>query len=156
MTTRPTPPSVHELATLGEHRYLSLRTFRRDGTAVDTPMWFAVRADHIVLRTPADASKAKRLRADPRVEGRPATVRGAPIGPTVLRGRATILDGEDAEEANRALHQRYGWQYNVVPMIPLPFVPRAKHDLSVVQRFRNMRSATLWSTSVIVRIDPVR
>jgi hypothetical protein len=33
------------LSESGSARYAVLRTYRRDGTAVETPMWFAVDAD---------------------------------------------------------------------------------------------------------------
>ena len=57
---------------------------------------------------------------------------------------------ERAEAANEALHRRYGWKWNVVPMVPVPGVRSAKHGLSIRGRLRMMRHRSLWPTSVIV------
>jgi hypothetical protein len=44
-------------------RFVSLTTFRRDGTPVATPVWIARDGDALVVTTPADSGKVKRLRS---------------------------------------------------------------------------------------------
>jgi uncharacterized protein len=66
---------VDLLSELGSARYAVLRTYRRDGTAVDTPVWFAVEADSVVFRTKV-GPKTKRLAAHPDVELTPCDYRG--------------------------------------------------------------------------------
>ena len=49
--------------------YINLRTFKRDGTGVDTPVWFAESDGKLYVFTEGDAYKVKRLRRDARTEG---------------------------------------------------------------------------------------
>jgi predicted pyridoxine 5'-phosphate oxidase superfamily flavin-nucleotide-binding protein len=55
------------LAALDGEKYLSLTTFRRDGTPVATPVWFVVDDGRVLVWTSAASWKAKRLRRDSRV-----------------------------------------------------------------------------------------
>ena len=43
-------------------KYLSLTTYRRDGTPVSTPVWFVEEDGRLFVTTAADSYKAKRLR----------------------------------------------------------------------------------------------
>ena len=52
------------------------------------------------------AWKTRRLRNNPQVEFAPATLRGRTTGPPV-RGRATLLEGEQAQIAAGALARRH-------------------------------------------------
>ena len=59
--------------------------------------------------------KTRRLTTRPEVELTVCDYRGrVPPGATTVAGRATILSGAAAEGANRILHDRYGWQWNMV------------------------------------------
>ena len=107
----------------------------------------------MVFRTKV-GPKTKQLAARPDVEltacdylGR---LRG---GETTFSGRATILSGDEAEDANRALHRRYGWQWNVIPMLKVPGVTNGHDGLSVVEKLRRMRNRNVWPDSAMVRID---
>jgi PPOX class probable F420-dependent enzyme len=55
------------LETLASSRYAQLRTYRRDGRGVDTPIWFHLDGDTLVFRTKV-GPKTRRVAADPRVE----------------------------------------------------------------------------------------
>lgn len=135
-------------------RYALLRTFRRDGGPVDTPIWFAVEPDtrSIVFRTKV-GPKTARLRAHPDVTVTPCDHRGRVTAPIPVCGRATVLSGQDAEAANRALHRRYGWQWNTVPLLKIPGVTNVHSGLPLGEKLRRARSRDLWGDSVIVRID---
>src|ERR1700760_1006017 len=94
-------------------RYAQLRTFRRNGSPVDTPIWFQLDGHSLVFRTKV-GPKMRRIAADPRVEIWPCDYRGRyPANPPTVTGRASILSGEAAAAANGLLHRRYGWQYNL-------------------------------------------
>lgn len=100
---------------LARSRYALLRTYRRDGTPIDTPIWFVLNGTALVFRTKF-GPKTKRLSTQPRVEVRPCDHKGRVFeDATPVTGLAHILSGAAAERGNRALHRRYGWQYNVVP-----------------------------------------
>ena len=88
-------------------RYLNLTTYRRDGRAVSTPVWFAIEGDHLVIWTAASSGKAKRLRHTSRVMVAPCDLRGRVKGPTV-EARARLLPSSDGPRIERLLNQRYG------------------------------------------------
>jgi uncharacterized protein len=83
-----------------------LTTYKRDGTAVGTPVSIAFDGDRAFFRSYDKAWKHKRLRRDSRVRIAPATLRGKPTGPAV-QARATLLEGEQARIAARALARRH-------------------------------------------------
>jgi PPOX class probable F420-dependent enzyme len=140
------------LTALASARYAQLRTFRRDGTAVDTPIWFVLDGASLVFRTKV-GPKTRRIAANPSVELWPCDYRGGyPAGAAALRGEATLVDGAVAEAANAALHRRYGWQYNVVPLLKVPGVKNVDHGMSLREKIRRATTRTLWPDSAIVRV----
>ncbi|MFM8415984.1 MAG: PPOX class F420-dependent oxidoreductase, partial [Actinomycetota bacterium] len=50
-----------------KEKYVSLVTFRRDGRAVPTPVWFAAVGDEFGVITETNVGKVKRIRNNPRV-----------------------------------------------------------------------------------------
>ena len=93
-------------------RYVSLTTFRRDGTPVPTPVWFAPLADgRLAVVTEAHSGKRKRLRNDPRCTVAACDVRGRVHGVEV-EAQAEIVEDPDAMLAGlSAIAARYGWQW---------------------------------------------
>ena len=95
---------------LGRCRYVSLASFRRDGRAVETPVWVAEQDGRLYVFTEARAGKVKRLRRDPRLRLAPCNAWGALRG-DACSGRARIVDDAPTEAlAYRALVDKYGWQ----------------------------------------------
>ena len=62
-------------------RYISLATFRKNGTPVYTPVWFGEENGHLYVMTSSKTGKAKRLRNNPEVRIAPSTMRGKVTGP---------------------------------------------------------------------------
>jgi uncharacterized protein len=140
-------------AELIDARYALLRSFGRDGTPRDTPIWFALDGDALVFRTKV-GPKTKRLAARPDIELRACDHRGrVRRGAVAVAGHATLLSGADAERANRTLHQRYGWQWNIVPLIKVPGVTNVHQDLGVREKLRRARDRNVWADSIIVRVE---
>ena len=83
-----------------------LTTYKRDGTPVPTPVSIAFDGDRAFFRSYDKAWKTKRLRNNPRVEFAASTLRGKALGPPV-EARATLLEGEQANIAARALARRH-------------------------------------------------
>ena len=138
---------------LSTARYARLRSFRRDGTPVDTPIWFALDHGQLVFRTKV-GPKTRRLTTRPDVELAACDHRGrVGAGTATLAGRATILSGTEAEAANRALHRRYGWQWNIVPLVKVPGVTNVHSGLCLGEKLRRSRDRGVWSDSVIVRVE---
>jgi PPOX class probable F420-dependent enzyme len=99
---------------LDREAYISLATFRRDGRAVQTPVWFARRGERLYLFTARDAGKVKRLHNGPRARVAACNVRGALRGDWIeARGRV-IDDPVTSRDAYAALRKKYGWQMTVV------------------------------------------
>lgn len=100
------------LAPLARETYVTLTTYRRDGTPVATAIHLAVAGDHAFFRTYDRAGKHKRLRRDPRVTVAPATMRGVPTGDAIA-ATARELTGPEVGIAARALARKYpvlhGW-----------------------------------------------
>jgi uncharacterized protein len=130
-------------------RYILLRTFRADGSGVDTPLWFGPVPDGIAFRTNTDSPKVRRLAARPAVELRPCNWRGQITGPEVLTGSAHLLNRCESLAAERPLRKRYGWMWNVVPVLPLK-VNKGHKGQSLRDRWRYATAKELWPTSSIV------
>ena len=140
------------LASLSATRYVQLRTYRRDGSAVDTPIWFVLDGDVLTFRTKR-GPKTGRIAANPNVELWPCDFRGRyPAGVPTVRGRATIVDGPAAEAGNAALRRRYGWQHNVVPLLRLPGVKNVHQTLPLREKLRRATTNDLWPDSAIVEV----
>lgn len=91
-------------------RFLSIASFRSDGTAVPTPVWFAHSDGDLVVGTFSDSGKVARIRSTSKVEVAPCNFRGLEKGPYV-EAKARVAEGGDAERAASALIDKYGWQW---------------------------------------------
>jgi PPOX class probable F420-dependent enzyme len=93
-------------------RYLNLESFKRDGTPVQTPVWFAEEQGVLYVYTLANAGKVKRIRRHPRIRLAPCTMRGTVIGPWVA-AEATIVDATTAAHGHALLRHKYGWMKRI-------------------------------------------
>ena len=94
------------LAPIKDAKTILLTTYKRDNTAVATPVSVAFDGERAFFRSYDKAWKTKRLRRNPAVLAAPATLRGKPTG-SAIQARATLLDGEQARVAARALARRH-------------------------------------------------
>jgi len=96
-----------DLETLARGKYLSLTTFRRDGTPVATPVWLVRRGDELMVFTATSAGKAKRLRNSDRVLLAPCDMRGRLSGDPVA-GTARLQDEAETAVTLDLIRRRYG------------------------------------------------
>jgi PPOX class probable F420-dependent enzyme len=100
--------TASEVGRLGDARYLSLTTFKCDGTPVACPVW-VVSDDgrRLLVATSADTGKVKRLRHNTRVLVAQCTatgkVRGDPIS-----GRGRLMDPNDGTLVASLMQRKYG------------------------------------------------
>jgi uncharacterized protein len=94
---------------LSGQRYVSLTTFRKDGTPVATPVWLVGYEDKIAVWTSAGSGKVKRLRRNKAVTLAPCTVRGRVLGEAVA-GRARLLTSEENARVRALIRRKYGLQ----------------------------------------------
>ena len=106
------------------HRYMRLTTFRKNGEAVPTTVWFALVDGKAYVFTSANSGKAKRIRNNPRVVVTPSNFRGGPKGQGSIEAEARLMDEDEEEMPNRVIDQKYGWQYKLFNfVIGLPRTP---------------------------------
>lgn len=93
---------------LSRARYLNLETYRRDGTPIRTPLWFAATAGSpaLVAYSRADAIKLKRLRRNKLCRVASCDLRGTPTGPW-LDAQATTVPWTPDDQAMPLLNRKY-------------------------------------------------
>ncbi|HKT03769.1 MAG TPA: PPOX class F420-dependent oxidoreductase [Rugosimonospora sp.] len=92
---------------LGAGSYVLLTTFRKNGTAVPTPLWVVADGEQFAVWTPAAAGKVKRIRRNPAVTVAPCDVRGRPQGDAVP-ATARLLDAAGTARVRALLRRKYG------------------------------------------------
>ena len=103
-------------------RTILLTTYKRDGTPVGTPVSIAFEGDRAFFRSYDKAWKTKRLRHNPHVQVAASTMRGRRTGP-LIDARATLLGGEQARIAARALARRH----RLLQAVLVPLAHRLMH-----------------------------
>lgn len=119
-------PTTLDLLTAG--RYLSLTTFRRDGTPVATPVWLVRDGDALLVITGAESGKAKRLRADPRALVATCDMRGT-LTSEAVPATGELLGPEETARAASEITRRYG-------ILGRLFMWRSRHSPRVGIRVR--------------------
>ena len=87
-------------------KYLSLTSFRRDGTGVATPVWFVQQDGRLLVLTDAGSYKVKRIRRNPAVTVAPCTASGRLRGQAVS-GFAEVLADAGIPAVERLLARKY-------------------------------------------------
>lgn len=92
-------------------QYISLSTFRRNGAAVATAVWFATDSGKIYLYSALDAGKMKRVRATGKVTVVPCDVKGrVAAGVVAVTGSAVELPVAKGSFVHGLLNRKYGWK----------------------------------------------
>jgi PPOX class probable F420-dependent enzyme len=104
--------STDRLTPFAHEKYLNLETYRKTGTPVATPVWFAEAHGMLYIYSRADAGKVKRIRQNPTVRIVPCDARGHPKGAWV-EAKARILDARGAVRGHTLLNQKYGWMKRI-------------------------------------------
>jgi len=96
------------VAALAHERYISLTTFKRDGTPVSTPVW-VVSDDgrRLLVWTGPETWKVKRLRRNPRVVVSASDLRGRTRGES-YEGVGRLLDIPQGSLVEPLLDRKYG------------------------------------------------
>jgi uncharacterized protein len=105
-------------------KYLSLTSYRRDGTPVATPVWFAEEAGRLLVQTDAESGKVKRIRANPRVSIALCNGTGHPKGDAVP-GRAGLLDPAEVAHVEELIRHKY--RRDLLLIGPLRWAQRTFH-----------------------------
>ncbi len=121
-------------------KYLSVTSFRKDGTAVATPVWFVAENGGLLVETDGDSYKARRIRRNPAVLVAPCTASGKlRSGP--VAAHAEFLPESERERVEGLMARKY--RVDRVLVLPL---------YRAVQRLRGKRQAQ--TKPVVLRITP--
>lgn len=100
------------LGSLAAERYISITTFRRDGSPVSTPVWVVSDDPHrLLVATGADTWKVRRIKRDPHVRVAGCSARGKVHG-EVVNATARLVDEEPL--VRRLQYEKYGFQKRLV------------------------------------------
>lgn len=110
---------MSDLRALADEDFVSLTTFKRNGDGVPAPVWLVGEGDRLLVWTPADSWKVKRLRRDPRVTLVPCSRRGKVAdGALPVEGTAEVVDDPAVVTATEAaLKAKHGFEFRVVTLI---------------------------------------
>lgn len=96
-----------------KEKYLNLETYRNDGHAVQTPVWFVINNDIIYVTTPSTTGKVKRLNHNKSVRIVPSDLKGKPKG-NWIAATAYFANESESEQAIRLRKKKYGLMAKLV------------------------------------------
>nr|WSX49046.1 PPOX class F420-dependent oxidoreductase [Streptomyces sp. NBC_00974] len=121
------------LEELGKARYVSLTTFRKDGTPVATPVWAVADGGELYVWTRSDSWKVKRIRNSGRVAVVPCDARGRVAeGAAPMEGEARLLDEAGLTRVRKLLSRKYTWQFWMVD-VPAAVFRRGKRPHTAIE-----------------------
>jgi PPOX class probable F420-dependent enzyme len=112
MTINETSSSQAAFNDLQQQKYILLKTVRKSGTAVATPVWFAKDGEKLYVTTNSTAGKVKRIHNNSHVLLSPCDRQGNVLGAEVA-GQARELPIAERAIADSALAQKFGLFYQV-------------------------------------------
>jgi uncharacterized protein len=97
-----------------DQKYINVETYKKNGQAVKTPVWFALDSGGVIyIRTDMNSGKVKRASNNPHVRVAPCNARGQPNGEWInaeMKRASTF----QSERANELLNHKYGLQGKIV------------------------------------------
>lgn len=103
-----------DLEVLFPGRFLSVTSFKRDGTGVATPVWSVSDGSRLFAFTDLHSPKVWRIRRSPHVLVAPCRVDGKPRGEPVAAHAEVLSATADLECVQKLLLARYKISYRVV------------------------------------------
>ena len=89
-------------------KYISIETYRKDGTPVKTPVWFVVRNNEIYIVTRDQTGKIKRLRNNQEVKIATCTIKGKITGQW-MQGKGKLLSKSETQKVAEWRDKKYGF-----------------------------------------------
>ena len=93
-------------ATIRGQKYISLKTFRKNGAAVATPVWFGEENEKLYVMTRSISGKYKRIRNNSSVRVAPCNIRGAVTG-AESAAVARLLPAQEHAQAHATINRKY-------------------------------------------------
>ena len=89
-------------------RFAVLETYRKNGSAVRTPLLIVIHRHRLYMRTGSHTYKVKRILNNSNVRVAPSTFKGEILGDW-LKGQAKVYDAADMQWVNKLSKHRNGW-----------------------------------------------
>ena len=89
-------------------KYISVETFKKDGTSVKTPVWFTIKDNLVYVVTRDQTGKVKRLKNNLNVKIATCNIKGKIKG-RWNSGTVEILNKQETEEAVKRRDKKYGF-----------------------------------------------
>jgi len=104
---------------ISDEKYVSVTTFRKDGTPKPLPVWIADFGDRTVGFTTSSSSyKVKRITNDPGVTLQPCNSKGVVIeGSEIVTGTAEVVSGAEFERCEAIVKKKYKLQYTAIKLV---------------------------------------
>jgi PPOX class probable F420-dependent enzyme len=117
MTELPPPAATAaDLIRLAGEQFVLLTTFKRDGTAVPTPVWVVADGDRLAVTTIAATGKVKRIRNNGRALLAPCTRSGRRRGPDV-EVHAEVATGAEGQRVAALVQSKYGLLGRIIELV---------------------------------------
>ena len=87
-------------------KYLSITSFRRDGTGKATPVWFVQEDGRLLVETDAGSFKVRRIRRNPSVMVAPCAATGRLRG-ELAPARAELLPDSEVRRVEQLMARKY-------------------------------------------------
>jgi PPOX class probable F420-dependent enzyme len=127
------PPARTDIAAI-TGKYLSITSYRRDGSGVSTPVWFAAEDERLLVMTDSKSGKVKRIRRNPYVTIAPCSGRGKSKA-TPMPARAELLPASEVERAKRLIRRKYRFDLlfvGPIRAIQALFHPERRHEVTAI------------------------
>jgi PPOX class probable F420-dependent enzyme len=108
-----------DVSSLADEKFVSLTTFKKSGEKVSSAMWLARDGDALVVWTPADSWKVKRIRRDSRVELTPCGRTGKVTAAAETTSGSATVDADPTETARvrGLIKAKYGVEFHVITLL---------------------------------------
>ncbi|MDH5666006.1 MAG: pyridoxamine 5'-phosphate oxidase family protein [Nitrosopumilus sp.] len=99
---------MKNLDDIKSEKYISVETYKKDGTAVKTPVWFTIKDNLVYVVTRDQTGKIKRLKNNHNVKIATCNIKGKISGKWVS-GTVEILGEYETKEAVKRRDKKYGF-----------------------------------------------
>ena len=99
-----------------DQKYLSLETYKRDSTPIQTPVWFVTENDQLYITTKETTGKVKRLRNNQNARIAVCSMKGDIKGDWVDVGLEKIPEESDVEKIVKLRKKKYGFSARLISM----------------------------------------
>ena len=99
-----------------DQKYLSLETYKRDNTPIQTPVWFVTYKEQFYITTKETTGKVKRLRNNQNARIAVCSMKGDIKSDWVDVGLEKIPEESDVEKIVKLRKKKYGFSARLISM----------------------------------------